>query len=79
MNIAEKFGRWYVVVLWTLAGAFSIYDIWYGIFVAHANRAIIVFNSDDAIYTFAGIAFFSNEIDGAHVGKVRRERSISES
>ena len=69
MNIAGKFGRWFVVVLWTLAGAFSIYDIWYGIFVAHANRAIIVFNSDDAIYTFAGIAFFT----GAY-GLARRLR-----
>jgi hypothetical protein len=59
MNIAEKFGRWYVVVLWCLAGAFCIYNNWYGFFVAHANRAVVVFSRDDAIFTLAGIAFFT--------------------
>jgi hypothetical protein len=59
MNIAGKFGRWFVVVLWTLAGAFSIYNIWYGFFVARAGKAVIVFSSDDAIFTLAGIAFFA--------------------
>jgi hypothetical protein len=69
MNIAGKFGRWFVVLLWTLAGAFSIYNIWYGIFVAHANRAVVVFSSDDAIFTLAGIVFFT----GAY-GLARRLR-----
>jgi hypothetical protein len=59
MNIAEKLERWFVVILWTLAGAFSIYNIWYGFFVACANRVIVVLSSDDAIYTLAGIAFFT--------------------
>jgi uncharacterized membrane protein YhdT len=27
--------------------------------VAHANRAVIVFSRDDAIFTLAGIAFFT--------------------
>jgi hypothetical protein len=59
MNIAEKYGRWFVVVLWTLAGTFCIYNIWYGFFVARADRAAVVFSSVDAIYTLAGIAFFT--------------------
>jgi hypothetical protein len=69
MNIAGKFGRWFVVVLWTLAGAFSIYNIWYGFFVAHAGPAVVVFSSDDVIFTLAGIAFFT----GAY-GLARRLR-----
>jgi len=69
MNIAEKFGRWYVVVLWTLAGAFSIYNIWYGLFVARAANAVIVYSSVDAVYTLAGVAFFT----GAY-GVARRLR-----
>ncbi len=69
MNIAGKFGRWFVVLLWTLAGAFSIYNIWYGFFVARANRAVVVYNSDDIIFTLAGIAFFT----GAY-GLARRLR-----
>jgi hypothetical protein len=69
MNIAGKFGRWFVVVLWTLAGAFSIYNIWYGFFVARADKAVVVFSSVDATYTLAGIAFFT----GAY-GLARRLR-----
>jgi hypothetical protein len=69
MNIAEKFGRWYVVVLWALAGAFSIYNIWYGFFVARASNTVIVFSSADVTYTLAGIAFFT----GAY-GVARRLR-----
>ena len=69
MNFGEKFGRWFVVVLWTLAGAFSIYNIWYGFFVARANRAVVVYSSDDVIFTLAGIAFFT----GAY-GLARRLR-----
>src|SRR5882724_2240908 len=69
MNIAEKFGRWYVVVLWTLAGAFSIYNIWYGFFFARASNAVIVYSSADATYTLAGVAFFT----GAY-GVARRLR-----
>jgi hypothetical protein len=69
MNIAGKFGRWFVVVLWTLAGAFSIYNIWYGFFVARANRVVVVYSSDDIIFTLAGIAFFA----GAY-GLARRLR-----
>jgi hypothetical protein len=69
MNIAGKFGRWFVVVLWTLAGAFSIYNIWYGFFVARADKAVVVFSSVDVTYTLAGIAFFT----GAY-GLARRLR-----
>jgi len=69
MNIAGKFGRWFVVVLWTLAGAFSIYNIWYGFFVARANRVVVVYSSADVIFTLAGIAFFA----GAY-GLARRLR-----
>lgn len=69
MNIGGKFGRWFVVVLWTLAGAFSIYNIWYGIFVARAEKAVVVFSSADVTFTLAGIAFFT----GAY-GLARRLR-----
>ena len=69
MNIAGQFGRWFVVVLWTLAGAFSIYNIWYGFFVARADRAVVVFSSADVTFTLAGIGFFT----GAY-GLARRLR-----
>jgi hypothetical protein len=69
MNIAGKFGRWFVVVLWTLAGAFSIYNIWYGFFVARAENAVVVYSSADVTFTLAGIAFFT----GAY-GLARRLR-----
>ena len=69
MNIAGKFGRWFVVVLWTLAGGFSIYNIWYGFFVARADKSVVVFSSVDVTYTLAGIAFFT----GAY-GLARRLR-----
>jgi len=69
MNIAGKFGRWFVVVLWTLAGAFSIYNIWYGFFVARAEKTVVVYSSADVTFTLAGIAFFT----GAY-GLARRLR-----
>jgi len=69
MNIAGKFGRWFVVVLWTLAGAFSIYNIWYGFFVARVEKAVVVYSSADVTFTLAGIAFFT----GAY-GLARRLR-----
>ena len=69
MNIAGKFGRWFVVILWTLAGAFSIYNIWYGFFVARVEKAVVVYSSADVTFTLAGIAFFT----GAY-GLARRLR-----
>jgi len=59
LNIAEKFGRWFVVVLWSCAGAFCLSNLWFGFAVARAAQVAIVFSSSDVWYTAAGIAFFA--------------------
>src|SRR5580704_2246043 len=56
MNIAEKFGRWFVAGVWILAGIYCLLNVYYG---AGFSRlwGFKAFNTQDAIYTFAGLAF----------------------
>jgi hypothetical protein len=69
MNIAEKYGRWFVVILWSCAGLFCVYNLWFGFTVARAAGVAVVFSSSDVWFTLAGIAFFT----GAY-GVARRLR-----
>lgn len=57
MNIAEKFGRWFVVGVWILAGGYCLLNVYYG---AGFGRLLgfKVFNTQDAIFALAGCAFF---------------------
>lgn len=58
MNIAEKLGRWFVVAVWIVAGAYSL-----------LNVSIRFFTSQDAVYALSGLAFFV-----AAFGIARRNR-----
>jgi hypothetical protein len=67
MSIFAKFGRWFVVTLWTAAGAFCLLNATVDVERAmevHAQRIIVL---EDVIYALAGIAFL-----GAAIGIARR-------
>lgn len=58
MNIAEKFGRWFVVGVWILAGGFCLLNVFHSVSLEHA-LGVKVFDSQDAIYLLAGLAFMA--------------------
>jgi hypothetical protein len=58
MNIAEKFGRWFVVGVWTLAGGYCLWSVYFGVSLER-TFGVKVFDSQDAIYTLAGLAFLT--------------------
>jgi hypothetical protein len=58
MNIAEKFGRWFVAGVWILAGGFCLLNVYSGGSIRHIPGAKS-FNLDDAIYLLAGISYFA--------------------
>ncbi len=51
MNIAEKFGRWYVAALWAGAGIFCVLNV-----VVHPSSKL---TESDLIFLLAGIGFFT--------------------
>jgi hypothetical protein len=57
MNIAEKFGRWFVVGVWILAGAYCLLNVCFDVAMERSFHTLKVFDSQDAIYTVAGFAF----------------------
>jgi hypothetical protein len=59
MNIAEKFGRWFVVGVWLLAGGFCLLNVIRDVSLERGSAGVRVFDSQDAIYSLAGIAFLA--------------------
>jgi hypothetical protein len=81
MNIAEKFGRWFVVVLWSCAGAFCVFNVWFSFaFVRNMGRLlksrdVVMFDSTDAWFTLAAIVFLAGAYGVAR--RLRWARTVS--
>ncbi len=58
MSLFQKLGRWFVITLWTVAGAFCLLNAVVDVMranEAHVQRIIV---TADVIYLVGGIAFF---------------------
>jgi hypothetical protein len=62
MNIAEKFGRWFVVAVWLLAGTYCLLNAGFDVALERSWHTGGIFDSQDAAYTLAGFAFLAAAI-----------------
>ncbi|MGH9591555.1 MAG: hypothetical protein ACRD5L_00580 [Bryobacteraceae bacterium] len=69
MQVVEKFGRWFVVLAWTAAGAFCFLDVWKVLALTSASSATRMVAPEDVIYAACGVAFLA-----VAVGIARRAR-----
>ena len=75
MSILEKLGRWFVITLWTVAGAFCLLNAVVDVMRAREAHVERIFVMTDLIYIVGGMAFFV-----AAIGILRRlqwARSLS--
>lgn len=75
MSIFEKLGRWFVILLWTVSGAFCLLSATIDVVRAREAHVQQIFVMAVAVYTVGGIAFLL-----AAVGIARRRhwaRSLS--
>lgn len=69
MNIAEKFGRWFVAAAWIAAGGYCLLNAGIGVTLARELHAPHMIVQEDVIYACSGLAFLA-----AAFGVVRHYR-----